>query len=127
MPTGTHLPPMDDDRTFALESRLTNHGCYLQSIAVEAGTYELTYQSAAADQHGEIPHQQVGDIVNDFRELFADHGWSVRDVEATVTDLDDERLGSWHADAEWFEALAAGKLSEVEFSQRVLDGLETEA
>ena len=116
---------MDDDRAFALESRLTNHGCYLQSIAVEDGAYELTYQSAAAGQHGEIPHQQVGDIVNDFRELFDDHDWPVRDVDATVTDLDDESLGSWHADADWFESLAAGEMTEVEFSRRVIDRLET--
>ncbi|WP_053948049.1 hypothetical protein [Halolamina sediminis] len=114
---------MDDDRTFALESRLTNHGCYLQSLAVEDGAYELTYQSAAADQHGEIPHQQVGDVVNDFRELFEQRDWPVRNVVATVTDLDDERVGSWRADADWFAALDSGEMSEVEFSQRVLDSL----
>ena len=115
---------MDDDRAFALESRLTNHGCYLQSIAVEDGTYRLTYQSAAADQHGEIPHQQVGDVVNDFRKLFDRRDWPVRDVAATVTDLDDETLGVWRADADWFDALAAGEMSEVDFSRRVLDSLE---
>ena len=114
---------MDDDRTFALESRLTNHGCYLQSLAVEDGAYELTYQSAAADQHGEIPHQQVGDVVNDFRELFEQRDWPVRNVVATVTDLDDERVGSWRADADWFAALDSREMSEVEFSQRVLDSL----
>ncbi|MFC6734828.1 hypothetical protein [Halolamina salina] len=114
---------MDDDRAFALESRLTNHGCYLQSIAVEDGVYRLSYQSAAADQHGEIPHQQVGDVVNDFRELFEQRDWPVRDVTATVTDLDDEPLGEWRADADWFAALDSGEMSEVEFSQRVLDSL----
>ncbi|QKY19257.1 hypothetical protein B4589_002275 [Halolamina sp. CBA1230] len=118
---------MDDDRAFALESRLTNHGCYLQSITVEGGSYELTYQSAAADQHGEIPHQQVGDVVNDFRKLFDQRDWPVRSVEATVTGLDDERLGSWRADAEWFEALEAGEIDEVTFSRRVLDSLERDA
>ncbi|NHX36483.1 hypothetical protein G9C84_08445 [Halolamina sp. R1-12] len=116
---------MDDDRTFALESRLTNHGCYLQSVAVDGDTYQLTYQSTAADEHGEIPHQQVGDVVNDFRKLFDRRDWPVRDVEATVTDLADEELGAWRADADWFDALEAGEMTEVEFSQRVLDSLET--
>ncbi len=114
---------MDEDREFALESRLTNHGCYLREVAVE-DAYHLTYQSAAADQHGEIPHQQVGDIVNVFRKLFADAGWPVRSVEATVTDLDDEPLGSWRAEHAWFDALAEGDMTEVEFSRRVVDSLE---
>jgi len=125
MANDAHLTVMDEDRTFALESRLTNHGCYLQSVAVEGDAYRLTYQSAAADQHGEIPHQQVGDVVNDFRKLFDRRDWPVRDVAATVTDLDDERLGVWRADADWFDALEAGEMTEVEFSQRVLDSLET--
>ena len=127
MPRGAHLRPMDDDRAFALESRLTNHGCYLQSIAVVDGAYRLSYQSAAADQHGEIPHQQVGDVVNDFRELFEERDWPVRDVEATVTDLDGERVGRWGVDAAWFDALEAGELSEVAFSRRVIDRLEADA
>ena len=114
---------MDDDRAFALESRLTNHGCYLQSIAVEDGAYRLIYQSAAADQHGEIPHQQVGDVVNDFRKLFDQRDWPVRSVEATVTNLDDEPMGVWRADADWFTALESGEMSEVAFSRRVLDSL----
>ncbi|WP_435115815.1 hypothetical protein [Halolamina sp. C58] len=114
---------MDDDRAFALESRLTNHGCYLQSIAVDDGAYRLTYQSAAADQHGEIPHQQIGDVVNDFRKLFDQRDWPVRSVEATVTNLDDEPMGVWRADADWFAALESGEMSEVAFSRRVLDSL----
>ncbi|MFW5938051.1 MAG: hypothetical protein ACOCSN_03830 [Halanaeroarchaeum sp.] len=111
---------MDEERVFALESRLTNHGCYLQSIAVEGGSYRLTYQSAAADQHGEIPHQQVGDVVNDFRNLFDERDWPVKDVVATVTDLADDRLGTWRVEADWFEALESGAMSEVEFSRRLL-------
>lgn len=116
---------MDEDREFALESRLTNHGCYLREVAEAGDAYRLTYQSAAADQHGEVPRQQVGDVVNVFRTLFDEVGWPVRGVDATVTDLDDEELGRWRADAEWFEALADGELTEVEFSRRVLDSLET--
>ena len=53
--------------------------------------------------------------------------WPVRGVAATVTDLDDEPLGSWHADADWFEALESGEMTEVEFSRRLIDGLDEEA
>jgi hypothetical protein len=115
---------MDEDRRFALESRLTNNGCYLQSITVEGDTYAMTYQSVAADQHGEVPHQQVGDIVNVFRELFDHEDWPVRGVDATVTDLDDDQMGTWHAEAAWFEALEAGDMTEVEFSRRLVATLE---
>lgn len=117
---------MDDDRAFALESRLTNHGCYLQTVAVEGNAYRFTYQSAAADQHAEIPHQQIGDIVNDFRELFDQHNWPVRSLEVTVTNFDGELMGEWHADVDWFAALDSAEMTEVEFSQRVLDSLKTE-
>lgn len=125
MTAGYNIFAMDEDRTFALESRLTNHGCYLQSVTIDGDCYRLTYQSAAAEQHGEVPHQQVGDIVNVFRTLFDENGWDVRSVEATVTDLDDEQLGSWRAEAEWFEQLAAGEMTEVTFSQRLIDRLES--
>lgn len=114
---------MDDDRAFALESRLTNHGCYLRSVVAEGDTYRLVYESAAADQHGEIPHQQVGDIVNVFRELFDERGWPVRGIEATVTDLEGEELERWHVDADWLDALEAGEMDEVTFSGRVIDSL----
>ncbi|WP_336037934.1 hypothetical protein [Halobacterium yunchengense] len=117
---------MDEDRRFALESRLTNSGCYLESVAA-GDAYELTYQSVAAGQHGEVPHQQVGDVVNVFRELFDEEDWPVRTVRATVTDLDGEELGSWRAEAAWFDALADGDLTEVEFSGRVLDSLHDDA
>lgn len=115
---------MDEDRRFALESRLTNNGCYLQSVAVEGDTYAVTYQSVAADQHGEVPHQQVGDVVNVFRELFDHEDWAVRSVEATVTNLDDEEMGTWRAESDWFDALDAGDLTEVEFSRRLVASLE---
>lgn len=115
---------MDDDREFALESRLTNNGCYLQSVGFENETYHVTYQSIAADQHGEVPHQQIGDVVNVFLTLFDEQDWDVGSVEARVTDLDDEVLGEWRADAAWFEGLRAGDLTEVEFSRRVVATLE---
>lgn len=115
---------MDDDREFALESRLTNNGCYLQSVTFEDGTYHVTYQSVAAGQHGEVPHQQVGDIVNVFRTLFDEEGWERGSLEATVTDLDDEVLGEWRAAESWLDALAADDLSEVEFSRRVVATLQ---
>lgn len=115
---------MDDDREFALESRLTNNGCYLQSVRFEAGTYHVTYQSVAADQHGEVPHQQVGDVVNVFRTLFDEEGWETGGVDATVANLEDEAVGEWRAKEAWLEALAAENLSEVEFSRRVIATLE---
>jgi hypothetical protein len=115
---------MDDDRRFALESRLTNNGCYLREVAVEDDAYVVTYQSVAADQHGEVPYQQVGDVVNVFRTLFDEADWPVRTVDATVVDLDDDVLGSWRADADWFRGLADGDLTEVEFSRRVVASLE---
>jgi len=49
--------------------------------------------------------------------------WTPARVEATVLRATDDVLGTWHAEAAWFEALLAGELSEPAFSARVIDSV----
>jgi len=111
-----------EDLEWQLESRLTGDGVYLTDFSREDGL-ELTYESVAVDDTGVVPHREVGRIIQTVREVFGE-GWRGERVEATATDLDGRELGEWHVEAAWFAALADGELSEVEFSQRVIDSIE---
>lgn len=116
--------------TEQFEARLTSHGVYVSSVEQDRGldredgkgkgTIDVEYESIDAGRIGEVPHQEMGRVVNVYREV-ADES---ADIEALVTDLDDEPVGTWHVEAEWLEALEAGELSEVEFSGRVLDTID---
>jgi hypothetical protein len=114
----------DDEVVSRAESRLVSHGVYVDEVAVEAGTYRLTYESVAADDAHAIPHREVGRVINVFRDLHPDD-WEGADIEATVTDLDGAKLGEWHVRQEWLGKLHEGDLSEGEFSQRVIGTIET--
>ncbi|MFT4921157.1 MAG: hypothetical protein ACI8XM_000352 [Haloarculaceae archaeon] len=113
----------DDDFTFQLESRLTSHGIYVDEVEHAEEGYTLTYESISADNEGVVPHREVGRVINVFRDLHDDDWEGVR-IEATVTDLDGESRGRWHAEQEWFDELHNGDLTEVDFSERVIETIE---
>lgn len=113
-----------EDVASRAESRLVSHGVYAEEVTVEADTYRLTYESVAADDAHDIPHREVGRVINVFRDLHADD-WSGADIEATVLDLEGAELGEWHVQQEWLGTLHEGDLTEVEFSERVLETIET--
>lgn len=112
-----------DDFEFQVESRLTSHGVYVQTFEEheDENTYSVTYESIAAEQ-GSVPHSEIGRVINVLRDLHADD-WSGTDIEATVHDLEGEVRGYWYVDAEWFDGLHNGDLSQTDFSEKVLDTL----
>lgn len=112
-----------DDFEFQVESRLTSYGIYVTEVEDIEGTYRVTYESFAADS-GAIPHQEVGRVINVFRDLHSDD-WAGNDIEGTILDLDGNQQGEWHVDAEWIDELHNGDLTETAFSQRVVGTLET--
>lgn len=116
---------MSDERDFEfqLEARLTSHGVYVESVDEMEERYEVEYESFAGDSEGVIPHREVGRVINVFRDLHPDD-WSGTDIEAVVTDFDGSELGTWYADAEWIDSLHNGDLSEVEFSQKVVNTID---
>lgn len=113
-------PDRDEDFEFLVESRLTGFGCYLTDFAETRTGYELTYESIATDQSGTVPHREVGRIVNVFRDVEDDPVA----IDATVTDMDGTPMGAWHAEYDWMAALEAGDMTELEFSDRVVDSIE---
>jgi hypothetical protein len=113
----------DQDFEFRLESRLTSHGVYVQSVDETDTGFAVEYESFAGDSEGVIPHREVGRVINVFRDLHPDD-WSGSEIEATVTDFDGNKLGTWHVEPAWIDRLHNGDLTEVEFSQKVIETID---
>jgi hypothetical protein len=122
----------DDDQTtddkapeidpFQVESRLTSHGVYVDEFTVADGDYYVVYESLAADD-GAIPHMEVGRVINVLLDLHPGD-WAGTNVEGTVLNLDGEVEGTWHVHDEWLVGLENYRLSEVEFSERVVETID---
>ena len=113
-----------DDFEFRVESRLTSHGVYVDEVTETADGYELSYESIAADSESVVPHREVGRVINVFRDLHEDD-WTGADIDALVTDFEGNKKGRWYVEAEWIDELHNGELSEIEFSERVVDTITT--
>lgn len=108
---------------FQIESRLTSHAIYVSEFeGSQNDGYRLAYESMAADQ-GAVPHRELGRVINVFRDLFGED-WAGTRIDATVCDLDGNPVATWHCEREWLADLAAGELTELEFSDLVVDSLE---
>lgn len=113
------MSEQDQDFEFLVESRLTGFGVYLTDFAETADGYDITYESISADAQSAIPHREVGRIVNVFRDID-----DPVEIQATVTDLDGEAMGEWHVERDWLVALEDDELTELEFSEKVIEGIE---
>ncbi|WP_122089361.1 hypothetical protein [Halalkalicoccus subterraneus] len=112
----------DDAMLEQVSSRLMSQGVYIEDADRDDERLTLEYETLAPGDG--VPHQQIGTVINTFRDVI-EQGWEPTTIEATVADVDDgHHRGSWRMDEEWLLALENGELSEVEFSGRVLDTLE---
>jgi hypothetical protein len=112
----------DDEHLERVSNRLMGRGVYFEAADREEDRLAIEYGTVAPGDG--VPHQQIGKVINAFRELL-DEGWEPTTIEATVVNADDDRRrGSWRMEESWLRALEAGELSEVEFSGRVLETLE---
>jgi len=110
-----------NDALTGLEAELRSNGISVESLST-GETVALTYVTAFPGEH--VNHMEMGRALNTFVDLLEDDRWEPTLVEATVLRFDDDVQGTWYAEAEWFEALTEYRISETEFSQRVLDTLE---
>jgi hypothetical protein len=108
-----------------IEARLMSHGVYVTDLdpGGESDPLEVTYETVLATEG--VPNQDVGRLLNVLLAM-REEGWEPERIEATAMDAEGNFLGTWHAEAEWFERLEADDLTEIEFSQRVLDTIETD-
>ncbi|RLM72788.1 hypothetical protein [Halorubrum sp. Atlit-26R] len=112
-----------DERTADLEPELRSYGVSVESI--DGGDpLELTYMTAFPGR--EIHRGEIGRALNALIEQAEADEWDPVRVEGTVVRSPGDVLGTWRAEAEWFEALASYEISETEFSARVLDTVSHE-
>jgi hypothetical protein len=114
---GTYPNGMD---AAELETELRNFGIDVHDVdAVDP--VELSYITAYPGE--EVNHMEMGTVLNAFIDLDEADRWDPKRVDATVLRFEDEVLNTWYAKAEWFEGLRDYRLSETEFSTRVLETL----
>ena len=113
-----------DERTADLEPELRSYGVSVESI--DGGDpLELTYMTAFPGR--EVHRGEIGRALNALIDRAEADEWEPVRVEGTVVRSPGDVLGTWHAEAEWFEALARYEISETEFSSRVLETVSHEA
>ena len=104
-----------------LEGELRSNAISVEAIE-QGETVDLAYLTAFPGTR--VNHQEMGRACNTFIDLAEAGDWSPRRVEATVLRSDDDVLGTWHVEPEWIEGLLSYRLSEEDFSERVLDTLD---
>ena len=108
---------MGDDIA-GLEGDLRSNGISVESLS-EGETVELTYLTAFPGD--EVSHREMGRACNVFIDRADDGDWKPRPVEATVLRADDDVQGTWRIDPDWITGINEYRLSETEFSTRVLN------
>jgi hypothetical protein len=104
-----------------LEEELRNFGVDIHEVeAVEP--VELSYITAYPGD--EVNHMEMGKVLNALLDMAREDDWEPKYVEATVLRFEDEVMNTWYAKAEWFEGLLEYRLSETEFSTKVLETLD---
>ena len=110
----------DDDAAGGLEPTLRSYGISVESID-DGDPLELTYMTAFPGR--EVHHHEMGRALNALIDRAEAGEWEPVRVEATVVRSPGDPLGTWSAEAEWFQALIGYELSETEFSTRVVETL----
>lgn len=114
----------DEDPAADVESTLRSYGISVERL--DGGEpLELTYMTAFPGR--EIHRREIGRALNALIDRAEVDAWDPVRVEATVVRAPGDPLGTWHANAEWFEALLADELSETAFSTRVLETVSHES
>ena len=103
-----------------LEAALRSNAISVESVS-RGDTLEVTYLTAFPGPS--VNHQEMGRACNALIDLAEDGAWDPVPVEATVVRAPGDVQGRWRVEADWFRDLLAYRISEEEFSSRVLDSL----
>lgn len=104
-----------------LEEALRNAGIDVYAVQSVAPV-ELSYVTAHPAM--DVNHMEMGRALNAFIDLAEAGEWDPTRVEATVLRFEDDPIDTWCAEADWFEGLLDYRLTETEFSTRVLETLD---
>ncbi|WP_418285869.1 hypothetical protein [Halorubrum sp. DTA46] len=109
-----------DERATEVEPTLRSYGISVESID-RGDPLAITYMTAFPGR--EVHHGEIGRALNALIDRAEEDAWDPVRVEGTVVRSPGDVLGTWHAEAAWFDQLIGYGISETEFSSRVLDTL----
>jgi hypothetical protein len=112
------------DNLTGLEAELRSNGISVERID-RGETVTLVYMTAFPGPT--VHHMEMGRALNVFIDLAEAGNWEPKPVEATVIRAEEDVQGTWRAEPEWFEGLLDYRLSEEDFSERVLATLSEPA
>lgn len=104
----------------AIETALRNHTISVESVST-GDVVDLAYLTAFPAERPE--HAEIGRACRAFVELHGE-GWEPQPVHATVLRAPDDVQATWRLEPEWLVGLDEYRLSEEEFTERVLGTLE---
>lgn len=122
----TSKPPVG----VALENRLMSHGIYVTEVAWlgdepdadgeprDGEGLTLAYETVA--ETPSVTSQEVSAVVRTLLSIAEEREWTPGRLEVTSRTTDGALRGRWYVEEEWFAGLGT-ELSEIEFSQRVLE------
>ncbi|TYL38676.1 hypothetical protein CV102_09160 [Natronococcus pandeyae] len=117
----------------ALENRLMSNGIYVTDVAwldddpaaddlPRDGTgLTLTYETVS--ESAAVTSDEVSAVVRTLLSVAEEREWTPGRLEVTSRTTDGALRGRWHVEEEWFAGLGT-ELSEIEFSQRVLETVD---
>ncbi|AEH37128.1 hypothetical protein [Halopiger xanaduensis] len=121
----------------ALENRLMSHGIYVNEVERLADEHEPDGEPIAAGDGTDVrleyetiaevdvvTSDEVGAVVRTLLEIADEREWTPGQLEVTSLTTDGDLRGRWHVEGEWFDRLG-DDLSELEFSERVLETIES--
>ncbi|SIR89473.1 hypothetical protein [Natronorubrum thiooxidans] len=126
----------------ALENRLMSHGIYVTEcvpLSEDDGTIDeggsaddlpdgtgLALEYETVSESSGVDSQEVGAVVRTLLDVAGERDWAPGRLEATSLTTDGTVRGRWHVERAWFDGLGL-EIDDVEFSQRVLETIRTDA
>jgi hypothetical protein len=108
-----------------IEGELRSNAVDVESIEWGDDAVELEYVTAFPG--ASVNHQEMGRALRTFVEAAEHDDWEPTRVEATVLRHQEDVLGTWYADAEWFRQYLDYDISGEEFSERVIGTLSEDS
>lgn len=117
----------------ALENRLMSNGIYVTDVAWldddpdaddlprNGAGLTLTYETVS--ESSGVTSDEVSAVVRTLLSVAEEREWTPGRLEVTSRTTDGALRGRWHVEEEWFAGLGV-ELSEIEFSQRVLETVD---
>ncbi|MBB6645554.1 hypothetical protein [Halobellus ruber] len=108
-----------------IEGELRSNAVDVESIEWTDDAVDLVYLTAFPG--ASVNHQEMGRALRTFVNAAEHNEWEPTRVEATVLRHQEDVLGTWYAEAEWFRQYLDYDISGEEFSERVIGTLSEDS